>query len=212
LVILVHGTPDFSNGGDLLRKIKEMSPVDFNNVAVAFAQRGYAAVAIMRRGFGRSGGTYSERLQQACDYLPSVRSSGEDVVAAITALREEPWVDANRVVLLGLSTGGLAVTAAVATNPPGVVAVLNFDGGRQAQLVSEQDCGAEHLLDTVGKLGRTARIPALWLYAENDQFFGPGLARRMFEAYTANGAPAQLHMLPPFGANGHLISFFSALR
>jgi hypothetical protein len=27
----------------------------------------------------------------------------------------------------------------------------------------------------------------------------------MFEAYTTNGAPTQLHMLPPFGANGHLL-------
>src|SRR5262249_23532309 len=61
----------------------------------------------------------------------------------------------------------------------------------------------DNLVDTVAALGRTVRVPALWLYAENDQFYGPELARRMFAAYTAGGAPARLHVLPPFGTNGH---------
>src|SRR3954468_16223988 len=52
-------------------------------------------------------------------------------------------------------------------------------------------------------LGRTARVPARWIYVENDQSYGPDLARRMFGAYTAGGALAQLNVLPPFETDGH---------
>jgi dienelactone hydrolase len=202
LVIMVHGTPSV-DGDEFFREIAKRSPITFNKAAVAFAQRGYAAVAIMRRGFGRSGGAYSEDLPTACDYLPAVRVSAEDVIAAVASLRKEPWVDPDHIVLLGHSTGGLAVTAAAAENPAGVVAILNFDGGRHGRSSPDQACKPDNLVDTFTALGRTARVPALWVYAENDRSYGPDLARRMFDAYTAGGAPAQLRVLPPFGSNGH---------
>jgi len=202
LVLMLHGTP--GAGGDAFRsEIVKRSPVNFSTPAIAFAQRGYAAVAIMRRGFGRSGGAYAEGLAKECDYLSAVRISAEDVIAALASLRKLPWVDADHVVLLGHSTGGLAVTAAAAEKPAGVVAILNFDGGRHSPSSSRQMCSPDNLVDTWAALGRSARIPALWLYAENDRSYGPDLARRMFDAYAAGGAPAKLQMLPPFGSNGH---------
>jgi hypothetical protein len=94
--------------------------------------------------------------------------------------------------------------AAGSTNPPGVVAILNFAGGRGA-FKPDLVCSPDRLVDAFGALGRTARSTALWLFAENDHSFGPALAGRMFDAYTASGAPAQLKMLPPFGADGHLL-------
>jgi dienelactone hydrolase len=202
LVIMVHGTPSM-DGDAFFREITRRSPIAFNKAAIAFAQRGYATVAIMRRGFGRSGGVYSEDLQTACDYLPAVRISAEDVIAAVASLRKEPWVDPDHIVLLGHSTGGLAVTAAGAEKPAGVVAILNFDGGRHGRSSPDQACNADNLVDTFAALGWTVRVPALWIYAENDRSYGPDLARRMFDAYTTGGAPAQLGVLPPFGSDGH---------
>ncbi len=202
LVIITHGTPSMS-GDAFFREILNRSPVTYSKAAVAFAQRGYAVVSIMRRGFGRSGGGFSEQLRKPCDYLPAVRVSGEDVIAALNSLRGEAWVDADHVILLGHSTGGLAVTAVAAGNTTGVVGIVNFDGGEHGVSASGQDCEPDHLVDTMAALGRSARVPALWLYAENDQSYGPDLASHMFAAYTAAGAPAQLHMLPAFGANGH---------
>lgn len=202
LVVITHGMPGLF-GEEFFTEILNRSPVGYNNAAVAFAQRGYAVVSIMRRGYGRSGGGFSESLRQACDYLPAVRAAGDDIIAAIDSLRHEPWVDAEHVVLLGHSVGGLAVMAVAAQNIPGVVGAVNFDGGRISFSAPNQPCSPDHLVDTVAALGRTARIPMLWLYAENDQFYGPDLARRMLAAYSAGGAPAQLHMLPPFEPNGH---------
>ena len=51
--------------------------------------------------------------------------------------------------------------------------------------------------------GRTSRVPMLWIYIENDTFFGPALSKRMHEAFTSAGGKAQYHLVPPFGDEGH---------
>ena len=50
-----------------------------------------------------------------------------------------------------------------------------------------------------------SRIPMLWIYSENDTYFGPDLANRMHEAFTAAGGKAEFRMLPPFGSDGHFL-------
>ncbi|WP_338690567.1 alpha/beta fold hydrolase [Bradyrhizobium sp. 26S5] len=201
LVIMTHGTP--SGGEGFFDKITRRTPISFNLAAVALAQRGYATLSIMRRGFGRSGGGYSEGLPAPCDYTSGVRIGADDVIAAISAVRNEPWVDGDHILLLGHSTGGLTMLAAAERNPAGVVGIVNFDGGYHSTVKPGEPCAPERLVETVAALSRAVRVPALWLYAENDQFYGPDLARQMFAAYTAGGAPARLQILPPFGKNGH---------
>ena len=202
LVIMTHGTP---GGWDdaFFRNIARRAPTAFNTPAVALAQRGYATLSVMRRGFGRSGGSYSEELLKPCDYLAAARVAADDIVVAMAAARREPWVDPDHILLLGHSTGGLAMLAVAERNPAGVMGILNFDGGFHAMAKPGEACGPERLVGTVVALGRTARVPALWLYAENDQSYSPELARQMFAAYTAGGAPARLQVLPPFGSDGH---------
>jgi hypothetical protein len=45
----------------------------------------------------------------------------------------------------------------------------------------------------------------LWIYAENDKFFRPDLARRMHGAFTGAGGRAQLIDAPAFGDDGHTL-------
>lgn len=203
LVLLVHGT--LPGTGDALRAaLARETPASLLNPAVAFAQRGYAVASIMRRGFGHSDGPFAETLSGPCDdrdYLGVARIAAEDVTGALAALRGEPWVEPDRVLLMGHSTGGFAVTAAAASNAAGVVGVLNFEGAHGS--VPGHTCSPDRLVADAGIFGSTARIPALWLYAENDRSAPPALGRRMFDAYVASGAPAQFQILPPFGVDGH---------
>jgi dienelactone hydrolase len=183
----------------------QQSPADLINAAAAFAQHGYAAVSIMRRGFGRSEGQFAEALSGTCnnrDYLAVGRIAAEDVTGAVTALRGKIWVDPDRIVLVGHSTGGFAVTAAGATNPPGVVGILNFAGGH-GSAGPDLVCSPDKLVEDVAIFGRTAQVPALWINSENDHYIPAALGRRMFEAYVASGATGQLRVLPPFGVDGH---------
>lgn len=202
LVIMTHGTP--SEWGDaFFRDIGKRSPTSFNTAAVTLAQRGYATLSIMRRGFGLSGGGYSEGLLRPCDYLAAERVAADDIVVAIAAARRELWVDPDHILLLGHSTGGLTMLAVAERNPTGVVGVLNFDGGYHSMIKPGEACDPGRLVGTVAAFGRTARVPTLWLYAENDQSYGPDLAHQMLLAYTAGGAPARLQILPPLGTDGH---------
>jgi dienelactone hydrolase len=204
LVVLVHGTPGGA-GQNFFAEVGRRSPAGLMGPAVAFAQRGYVAVSIMRRGFVRSDGPFVENVSETCsdrNYLEVAQTSAEDVTGAVSTLRREPWVDADRVVLLGLSTGGLAVTASAAAHPQGVIGILDFAGGHGSNGAG-QVCGADRLVEAFAALGHTARIPALWVYAENDRRFRPELVRRMFDAYVATGATARLDILPPFGSDGH---------
>jgi dienelactone hydrolase len=204
LVVLVHGTP-VASGDDLRTAMAQQSPADLLDPALAFAQRGYAAVSIMRRGFGRSEGPFAERLSGTCndrDYLAVGQIAAEDITGALAALRREVWVDPDRVLLLGHSTGGFAVTAAAANNPEGVVGILDFAGGH-GSAGPDRVCSPDHLAEDAGIFGRTTRVPALWLYSENDRYIPAALGRSMFAAYVASGAPGQLQVLPPFGVEGH---------
>ena len=205
LVLLVHGTNP-ATGQAFRAAAAQQSPTDLLNPAVAFAQHGYAVASIMRRGFGHSDGPFVETLSGTCDdrdYLAVARIAAEDVTGALATLRGEPWVDPDRVLLMGHSTGGFAVTAAVADNPVGVVGVLNFEAAHGS--VPGRTCSPDHLVADAGIFGRTARVPALWVYSENDRSAPPALGRRMFDAYVASGAPAQLQVLPPFGVDGHAV-------
>ena len=64
LVLMVHGTPRDST------RRSHMSPAAYIGPAVTFASRGYAVVSVMRRGFGRSDGTYAE--EYTAEALPAV--------------------------------------------------------------------------------------------------------------------------------------------
>jgi pimeloyl-ACP methyl ester carboxylesterase len=160
----------------------------------------------MRRGFGHSDGPVME-ISGPCDnrnYVRSAQISADDVVATVQALKAQAWVDPTRILLVGVSTGGLAVTAAAARKPASLVGVVNFAGGRGSKGPDEV-CQPERLVEAVRVFGEAARAPALWIYAENDHFFGPDLAGQMFAAYTGGGAPATLVMERPFGEDGHFL-------
>jgi hypothetical protein len=53
-------------------------------------------------------------------------------------------------------------------------------------------------------LGKTARVPMLWIYAENDMYFGPDLPREWFKAFEQEGGVGRFIELPPQGDDGHL--------
>jgi dienelactone hydrolase len=169
-----------------------------------FARRGWAAVAVSRRGYGESDGPFVEDAGRcdARDYLRAGRESGEDLRGAIGWLAAQAWADPKQVLLVGVSAGGFASTALAAEPPPGVVGIVSFAGGRGSRAANDV-CQPERLVAAFGTFGRTARAPALWIYAENDLFFGPDLARQMHAAYVAGGAPAEFVMEPPFGEDGH---------
>jgi hypothetical protein len=45
----------------------------------------------------------------------------------------------------------------------------------------------------------------LWVYAENDHFFGPAIAERLRDAFVSPGGQVSFIKAAPFGQDGHLL-------
>ncbi|RYC43048.1 CocE/NonD family hydrolase [Pectobacterium zantedeschiae] len=183
----------------------EMNPNRESSAALAFARHGYAAVTVLREGYGYSSGG-AEYLDGSCKQ-PLHKLAGEkdtrDILAALEAIRHQPWASPDKAVLTGMSAGGFAVLATGAVNPPGVQAIINFDGGR-GSIDGKSLCDRPGLIKAFTSYGVTARIPSLWLYSSNDKSFTPEMGRAFYEAYRSGGGKAEFTEMPAFGNNGHV--------
>jgi dienelactone hydrolase len=172
---------------------------DYYGQALEFVRRGYAVIVPMREGFAKSGGTYRS---DSCNDEDDGLTGAADVLAAIDYAKHLPYVDPTRIVVIGQSHGGLATMALGSLNPPGVVALINFAGG-----LHFLNCpGSERsLVEAFGAYGKTARMPSLWMYGDNDSLFPPPLVKRMLTAYEDAGGHAQFIDYGTFGSDGHIM-------
>jgi dienelactone hydrolase len=185
------------------------TPTTSSAVAIEFAERGWAVLAVMRRGYGLSEGQYSESNGGCAnpDYVKAGRGAAQDVAAGIAFMRAQDYVDSSRLMLVGNSAGGFASLAAASERPQGLLAVLSFSGGR-GSTGPDKVCGEDKLTAAFATFGRTVTVPTLWLNAANDHFFRPALFQQFFAAFTKAGGQAELVPLPAFGDDGHYL--FSA--
>ncbi|UPY36088.1 prolyl oligopeptidase family serine peptidase [Sediminicoccus sp. KRV36] len=206
LVVLNHGSP----GDPAVRPA--MRPATCASEAVRwFTARGYVVAIPMRRGYGQTSGPWAEGFGgcSRADYGQAGRETARDIRAAVLAMQGRPGVAARPAVVVGQSAGGWGSLALAAENPPEVGAIVNMAGGRggwQGNLPNNV-CRPDELVRAAAGFGAAARLPTLWIYAANDSFFDPALARGMADAWQAAGAPAVLRPLPAFGQDGHGLFF-----
>ena len=200
LALLSHGTPRDPTAR------ASMSPYVSYRQALEFARRGFAALVVMRRSYGDSGGQYAENSGPCGrrDYMVAARESASDLRAAVEAVNRRSDVTTSGMIAVGVSAGGFASLALSADAPPGLSAAINFAGGRGSR-ADDDVCDEDRLVAAFATMGRTSRVPTLWIYSENDKFFGPDLAQRMYTAYTGAGGRAQFIKAPAFGDDGHFI-------
>lgn len=200
LALITHGSP---RDGSIRRR---MSAGQMSFQAEELARRGYVAVVVMRRGYGTSEGAWAESSGrcEAADHERAARESARDLRAAMRTLASWPQVDAARMIVIGQSAGGIGTVALAAEPPRGLQAVINFAGGRGSRGPNDI-CSEERLVDAYAALGRTARVPSLWIYSENDTYFGPALAQRMFSAFRSKGGTGEFRLVPAFADDGHAL-------
>jgi dienelactone hydrolase len=200
LALINHGAPRDN------RERAGMTPLAFVPQALEFARRGFAVLIVMRRGYGDSGGNFSEGIG-SCenpDYVKAARASAADLKAALAGVAMRDDVDAGRTISVGLSAGAFANIALASAPPQGLLAAINFAGGLGSP-EPDKICREDGLLAAHDTFGKSARVPMLWVYAANDHYFGPPAARRMHDAFTAAGGKAEFVAAPAFGDDGHLL-------
>ncbi|HYD15462.1 MAG TPA: dienelactone hydrolase family protein [Hyphomicrobium sp.] len=200
LVVINHGTSDAT-------RLAVGMPV-YYWLSRWFVERGYVVLLPQRRGHGATGGQLAESIGSCADpdHYSSGLAAAADIRAAMAYMTKQPFVAPDETIVVGISSGGWASLALASQSPKNVRAVINIAGGRGGRPFGRTDrsvCGEQGLLAAAHSYGQTARVPTLWLYASNDTFFRPDLARAMASAWRDGGGKAELHMFPPYGTDGH---------
>jgi dienelactone hydrolase len=202
LAVINHG----SSQSSMLRA--EFTPSLYEHVSRWFLERGFAVILPVRPGHGETGGPFFED-QGRCedpDYIKAGIAAADSIHAAIDYLIAQPFIRKSGVIVAGQSAGGWGGLALASRNPPAVRAIINFSGGRGGRVdgLPDNNCSPGRLVAAAGEFGRSARVPTLWLYAENDSFFSPALSKGMADAFQTAGGAAEYHLLPPFMTDGHV--------
>ena len=203
LLVLSHGRPPASGRAGLNR-------VRYSQAARFFATLGFSVWVPTRVGYGVSGTAIDAEYAGPCSNRNFARSFGiaaDQVEQVIDRARREPRIDARRIVVVGQSYGGATSIAVAARNLPGVVAAINFagGGGGNPEVHPGDPCSASISTATFGGYGHNTRVPTLWIYTENDLYFGPRHSEAWFAAFRANGGSGTFKLLPAFADNGHLL-------
>jgi pimeloyl-ACP methyl ester carboxylesterase len=126
IALITHGKQRTPAEMELMRA-EVMAPL-----ARDLAHRGYLAVAVVRRGFGRSGGTpgvATNAPYAKCTFADLQRYfmvESDDLQAALSIVAERPDADAARAIAIGGSVGGGAVLALASRRPN--ITVVFFAG------------------------------------------------------------------------------------
>ncbi len=178
-------------------------------------KKGVAVIAPVRPGYGDTGGTDVEDSgaqwrDGQCFGLPDFTTTSlnarRTVVATYDWALMQPWVRKDRLLIEGQSVGGLTSVAVSALNLPGVRGIVNFAGGAGGNPSSSpgKSCEPDVLTKAYRQFGEAAKAPSLWLYAENDLYWGAEAPKRWFEAYKVGGSDAELLQTGPVeGHDGH---------
>jgi dienelactone hydrolase len=211
LLVLSHGRPANDAGRASFGRAR------YSDASRHFASLGFSVWVPTRIGYGVSGFDDDPEYTGRCGskvYPPGYAAAVEQLLQVIDYAKRQPGIDGSRIVAVGQSFGGATSIALASRNPGGVVAAINFAGGGGGEPQSRpgEPCDPHRLAEMFGEYGRnasvpgkSARIPTLWVYAENDRYFAPRHARSWYDAFRAQGGSGEFVLLPPFGEDGHLV-------
>jgi len=203
LAVINHGSPRSPDARP------RMTPYSWWAQAVAFARRGWVAVAFMRRGYGHSQGDWAENYGSCSnpDYAAAGRAGASDIAAVARFMSAQSYVSKGKWISVGHSAGAFATVALTADPPHDLVAAISFAPGR-GSTAADTVCGESQLVSAFAQYGKTSRLPLLWVTAENDHFFGPRLVPLLTSAFSKAGGNVTFIQAPSFGEDGHQL--FSA--
>ena len=204
LAIISHGR---ESGGNRATQGRQR----FESLARYMVAKGFIVYVPTRMGYGETYGQFDPETPGRCDALrpaATAEAASDQIIATVQFASGQNDVDASRWVAIGQSVGGLATVALASRQPPGLVAAINFSGGVGGD--PEHSPGAPCSPEQISRLWQVnashAKAPSLWLYWQNDKFWGADNPRRWYDAWTAGGGTAEFHSLPaagPPGTDGH---------
>lgn len=197
VVIFNHG----STGPGVIPADRTENPRGY---ATYLLKKGIALLIPMRRGRGKSEGSYTEPYD--CSLYQSelgIRYAIESLDAVYEYLKKQQWADMRKIILSGSSRGGMLSVVYAAERPGSAIGVLNFVGG----WMSDQ-CNSQAKMDINAVLfkeaGTKSKIPNLFLYAANDSFYTVSSIEKYPAAFREAGGSVEYKLFTlAKGADGH---------
>jgi dienelactone hydrolase len=202
LVIMSHGR------GSAERR-SQQGRQRYEPLARYLVSKGFVVLVPTRVGYGDTYADFDPEDNGGCNVMrvePVSIAASDQVIAALQFAQSLPYVDASRWVAMGQSVGGLTTVAVAWRHPPGLVGAINFSGGAggDPERRPGQPCAPAQIERLWRANARTAQVPMLWLYWENDKYWGAEVPRQWHRAFIEGGGKAQLHTLGATGNDGHL--------
>jgi len=186
-------------------------------VGAMFAKAGYVMFAPYRRGQGLSAdqGTWVRDVLDRIGREQGFQARGkmvvqllrteqfDDVKAGLERLRSLPFVDRDRIAMVGNSFGGI-LTMQAAEQGLGLRAAVNMAG---AALNWK---GSPDVREWMLEMARNARVPVYFIQAENDHDTAPSKA--LAAEMQRLGKPHRLRIFPAFGGSaedGHTFGYLA---
>jgi dienelactone hydrolase len=201
LAVIAHASTQ-----NVIRRAQMPQP-EYRALAGWLVARGFAVLVPERPGHGATGGNYLED-QGGCDeadYVKSGRVTAEEIVAAASLLRRQPFIRPEGAVVIGHSAGAWGALALAGEDPKQIAAIIAFAPGRggHANDLPDRVCAPHTLTSAASEFGKTARVKVTWLVAANDSYFSAAFSRRLADAFRAAGGRVDFHVLPAHGGEGH---------
>jgi dienelactone hydrolase len=161
-----------------------------------FLAMGENVVVPMRKGVGTSDGP----MLESDDVPPEteVDSGIEDLKTVIDYMRDQPYIDPDKIVLTGVSRGGFLSVNYAGRFPRTIAGVVNFSGGWWTD-----HSGGDTNTRLFAAAGHSTNLPMLWLYAENDSKYPLSAIQRYFRAFREAGGEGQLVEVHGVIGDGH---------
>jgi len=190
LIIYNHGT----------RGAHAKQETPFRDIGSMLRAAGYVVLVPERRGYGKSGG----RAASGQEAASGLQDEASDVLAALDYIKTLPYVDQNRLGMVGWSFGGIVTIFAISQSDAFKVAIDQAGGA----LSWKKNAG---IRQAILAAARSVKIPVFFMDAENDattdavtetaavlQQTGVTHQLKIYPAYTP---PSDPDRTPP----GHLI-------
>lgn len=195
----------FNHGRSVASKRAEQGRYRPENVARYLVNKGFVVIVPNRIGYWETYGSFDPEYSN-CRSIESMSIAASDqVLATVEFAKTLSYVDTSRWIVAGQSVGGLTSVATVGRAPAGLMGGINFSGGTggNPDFSPGNPCGSEWTSIYWGSIALQAKAPMLWLYWENDKYWGAELPKTWHSAWIKGGGNARFIQFAGVGDDGH---------
>jgi dienelactone hydrolase len=201
LVVFNHGRAAADKRAELKRSRPE-------NFARYMTDKGFVVIAPTRVGYADTYGSFDPEYAGTCQDMrigKVMEAATTQVLATVEFAKTLPYVDASKWLVAGQSVGGLTTNATVGKRPVGLLGGINFSGGMggNPDTALGQRCGVNVQVNYYRAASNASNAPMLWLYWENDLYWGAQNPVDWHKSWVSSGAKAEFYQFPAKGKNGH---------